>query len=194
MVQKIEELTFITGNSNKFKEINSWFKENGLNIKLNRAEIPMIEPQWDSLQDVAKFKLESISNKIQGNIFIEDAGFFVESLQGFPGVYSAYVNKTIGNPGILNLMHDIKNRRAKFVCVVAARLKNSKTNDEILLFTGEVLGNVALEMRGSNGFGFDPIFIPDENPKYTFAELNTEEKNKISHRSRAIQKFIQFLI
>lgn len=190
MTLKIEELTFITGNNNKFKEINTWFQEHGLKIKLIQAEIPMIEPQWDSLEKVARFKLESILNKVHENVFIEDAGFFIESLYGFPGVYSSYVNKTIGNQGILKLMQGIQDRKAKFLCIVAARLKD---NNRIVIFTGEVLGTVSLEIRGSNGFGFDPIFIPDENPNYTFAELNIKEKNKISHRSRAIQQFIQFI-
>jgi XTP/dITP diphosphohydrolase len=150
----------------------------------------MIELQSDTLEDVAKFKIQSILDKVQGNLFIEDAGLFIESLHGFPGVYSAYVNKSIGNPGILKLMDKISNRAAKFVCIVAARLTK---NNDILLFKGEVSGTISTEMRGSHGFGYDPIFIPNENPSFTFAELDIQEKNKISHRARAIRKFIEYL-
>jgi XTP/dITP diphosphohydrolase len=137
------------------------------------------------------FKLNSVKEKMNESFFIEDAGFFVDKpLNGFPGVYSSYVFKTIGNEGIIKLIDDFARSKAHFSAVIAFYFKPL---DKIFLFEGEIEGKVSKAIRGKGGFGFDPIFIPNIISDKTFAELSTEEKNKISHRGQALKKLVAFL-
>ena len=184
-------ITLITGNLNKVKEIKNHFEEQNLNINLIHSNIETMEIQADSLEEVAIFKVKSVKNKVNGSYFIEDAGFFVDDkLNGFPGVYSSYVMKVLGNEAILKLMEKSVKRKSKFQAVIALYYE---PDDEIHIFKGEVLGSVSQKIRGAQGFGFDPIFIPDELPEKTFAEISADEKNNISHRARAMDKMIEFL-
>ena len=182
---------FITGNKHKYDEVLKIFQNEKLNLILQQKDIETLEIQANNIKDVALFKLKSVKEKIKGSFFIEDAGFFVDlPLKGFPGVYSSYVMKTIGNEGILNLISDFKNTKAHFAAVIALYFEPL---NKILTFEGEVKGKVSKTIRGKNGFGFDPIFIPEELPDKTFAELSMSEKNKLSHRSNALRKLILFL-
>ncbi len=191
MVNKSHNIYFITGNKNKFDEVSNIFLNKDINYELYQKELQTVEIQANNIKDVALFKLNSVKEKIEGSFFIEDAGFFVDiPLNGFPGVYSSYVMKTIGNEGILNLINDFKNTKAHFSAVIALYFQPL---DEIITFEGEVKGKVSETIRGEHGFGFDPIFIPDKLSNNTFAELSMSEKNKISHRSIALNKFIKFL-
>jgi len=191
MKNKNEILYFITGNNNKFNEVLSFFEKENLNYFLKQKKIKTIEIQADSIKDVALFKLNSIMEKINGSFFIEDAGFFVDiPLNGFPGVYSSYVLRTIGNEGILKLVNDFVQSRAHFSAVIALYFK---PKDKILYFEGNVEGRISSKIRGKGGFGFDPIFIPDSIPDKTFAELSIEEKNRVSHRGIALKKLVDFL-
>lgn len=122
-------------------------------------------------------------------LVLEDSGLYINALKGFPGPYSSYVFKKIGNEGILKLMRSVKDRTAKFVCVVAF----AHPKYGIRLFKGEVKGKISLEVRGSKGFGFDPIFIPEGSNK-TFGEMDINEKNMFSHRSKAFKQFFQWLV
>ncbi|MHA1146739.1 MAG: RdgB/HAM1 family non-canonical purine NTP pyrophosphatase [Promethearchaeota archaeon] len=184
-------LYFITGNKSKFYEVSRIFKENNLKYKLEQKDLGPIESQAETIRDVAKFKLKNIKDRVKGSFFVEDAGFFVDfPLKGFPGVYSSYVFKTIGNEGILKLIDDFKNSKAHFEAVFALYFKPL---DEIFIFKGIVEGKISPITRGNHGFGFDPIFIPNIIPNKTFAELSTEEKNEISHRGIALNKLINFL-
>jgi XTP/dITP diphosphohydrolase len=182
---------FITGNVHKYNEILNLFKKEDLNYILKQKNIESIEIQATDIKEVASFKLTSIKNQIDGSYFIEDAGFFVDiPLNGFPGVYSSYVMKTIGNKGILRLIDNFDTSQAHFTSVIALYFKPL---DKTFFFEGEIHGRVSKTIRGSGGFGFDPIFLPLILPDKTFAELTTEEKNKISHRGNAWRKFINFL-
>jgi XTP/dITP diphosphohydrolase len=135
-------------------------------------------------------------------VFADDSGLEIEALNGAPGVYSAmYAEKYRGDSGILrntpNFDDNINlvlsqlrgktNRRACFKSVIALIL-----NDEIHYFEGRVDGEIITEKHGTEGFGYDPIFVPD-GYKETFAELSQEEKNKISHRGRAVEKLVDYL-
>ncbi|MHA1272001.1 MAG: XTP/dITP diphosphatase [Promethearchaeota archaeon] len=184
-------LFFITGNQNKFNEVKEIFKKNNINLKLEQLDLHPIECQAERLEDIAKFKLKSIMDKVNGSFFVEDAGFFVDiPLKGFPGVYSSYVFKTIGNEGILRLIDDFSSSKAHFEAVIA--FYNEK-DDNIYTFDGRIDGKVSNSKRGKYGFGFDPIFIPNSVPNKTFGELTIKEKNEISHRGKALKKFIEFL-
>lgn len=192
-VSNVIKLNFVTGNKHKYEEVMEFFQRFNVKVRCKNVDIDLVEPQWDTLEEVAAFKVKNAQEQISGGLFIEDAGFFVASLNGFPGVYSSYCHKTIGNEGMLNLLRDKQEpheRKAYFKSVIAVKFEHT---DEIELFVGKVSGTVSMEMRGNNGFGYDPIFIPDENPQYTFAELSIDQKNKISHRANAIRKMAEYL-
>ncbi|MFX1448996.1 MAG: XTP/dITP diphosphatase [Promethearchaeota archaeon] len=191
MEKEKETIYFITGNKNKFNEIQNLFLKEDLSYKLKQSTIKTIEIQASSLKEVALFKLNSIRGKIADSYFIEDAGFFVETpLNGFPGVYSKYVLNTIGNKGILDLIRDNSETKAHFKAIIALYFQPLNDN---FIFEGVVEGKVAKNIRGKGGFGFDPIFVPKDFPNRTFAELTIEEKNKVSHRGKAWRKLVGFL-
>ena len=138
----------------------------------------MEEIQSNSLKKIANHKSYQAFQTCKKPVIVEDDGLFIESLDGFPGPYSSYVFKTIGNKGILNLLK--KNRKAKFVSVISyCDKKNSKS------FESKLDGIISQKISG-NGWGYDPIFIPSKL-KLTFAKL--ENKNQISHRYKALKKF-----
>jgi len=186
-----KDIFFITGNTHKFAEVLDLFKQADLSYDLKQLDLKPIEIQADSIAKVALYKLESIKNQINGSYFVEDAGLFVDyPLKGFPGVYSSYVFKTIGNKGILKLIKDFKKSIAHFSSCIALYHESS---DKSLVFTGRVDGKISSKIKGTHGFGYDPIFIPNERPKKTFGELSKKEKNEISHRGRALIELIEFL-
>lgn len=187
-------ITFVTGNRYKFEEISHLIKTHVPGYNVQPAKIELTEIQADTLEEVAIFKINSVRDQIAPPYFIEDSGFFVDNaLHGFPGVYSAYVNRVIGNQGILDLMNkftDKEERTAHFESVIAYIDEGL----QIHTFKGINKGTVAYSARGQAGFGFDPVFISDDRKdKRTFAELTIEEKNQISHRTRAMMKFITYL-
>ncbi len=190
----MKDIHFLTGNVGKFHEAEVVFQKEFPDLRLKQDTRPLLEVQSESLEEVARFKLKSFVDAQEGRVescFTEDAGFFVTpALKGFPGAYSSYVQKTIGNTAILKLMEGVKDRHCHFSACIAFY---SASTRRIRTFMGQVEGTVAFEQRGTGGFGFDPIFIPNEIPSKTFAELSAEEKSKISHRGNALTNFIAFL-
>jgi len=178
------KIYFVTGNKGKFEEAKEILGRYG--IKIEMKHIPYPEVQAETLREVVDFGLKYLQDKLSKPFFVEDSGLFIEALKGFPGVYSAYVFKTIGNNGILKLMENVENRNAKFISVVGYFDGKNKR-----IFEGAVNGRISHSKRGGKGFGFDPIFIP-ENYNNTFAELGSE-KNKISHRYKALKKLGEYL-
>ncbi len=177
----MRKLKFVTTNPNKFLEAANFLAE----IELERVDRAYTEVQADTLNEVVKHGLRELADQGFENFFIEDAGLFIHSLKGFPGVYSAYVNRTIGCNGILKLAGN--NRKAEFRSVVGLYL-----DKKINLFEGVCEGEISGEKRGKSGFGYDPIFIP-ENETKTFAEMEIKEKNSYSHRARALVKIFSYL-
>jgi len=171
---------FVTSNKGKFTEAQAIFGD------LVQKDIGYTEIQADTLEEVAIYGMKEVASRLEGAVMLEDAGLFVEALQGFPGVYSAYVQKTIGNAGILRLMEEQENRSAYFKSVVAY----IQPGNETVMFSGEVHGQIGFEARGKKGFGYDPIFYVGE---VSMAEMGLEEKNQISHRAgsmRALKKWL----
>ncbi len=156
----------------------------GMELDLNLMKYP--EEQLDAIEEVAERSALYLREILKTDFFIDDSGLFIDALGGFPGVYSSYVQKTIGNSGILQLMRGRENRRAQFRTCVAY------FDGTLHLFTGVAGGSIAVEDRGSRGFGFDPIFIPEGHVE-TYAEMTQEQKNSISHRSKAAKAFLDFL-
>lgn len=190
------KLYFITANPKKYEEASEILKEFGINVKhidYDYAEIQSSKIGEKSLEEVLlhamknELRVLEESKKIDAPYFIDDSGLFIEALRGFPGVYSSYVYKTIGNKGILKLMHGKKNRRAEFICGIAL----NEGKGEIKIFKGVCRGVIANKERGSSGFGYDPIFMPEKSSK-TFAE-DKYLKNKLSHRRRAIEKLADYI-
>ena len=175
-MHKLSNLFFVSSNIHKFKEAKEILDSFGMSIqffKLNLEEI-----QSNSIKEIAIKKAQDAFSKCKKPLIIEDDGLQVDSLDGFPGPYSSYVQKTIGNQGILALLN--KNRSAKFVSNITYCDKSS-----FKCFEGKLSGSISKSEKGK-GWGFDPIFIP-KNLKKTFSELN--DKNNFSHRYKALKKF-----
>ena len=119
---------------------------------------------------------------------IDDSGLLVDALGGFPGVYSSYVYKRLGCAGILKLLEGAANRAATFETVFLHR-----TGGMHEVFHGTCRGAIADREKGPGGFGFDPIFIP-EGASQTFAEMSLTEKNAYSHRGRAVDELVRYLV
>ncbi|OYT60476.1 non-canonical purine NTP pyrophosphatase, RdgB/HAM1 family [Euryarchaeota archaeon ex4484_178] len=171
----------LTHNKNKYLEMKKVIPQ------LQMVDMEYPEIQADTIEEVIDFALEYLSERIEGNFIIDDSGLFIHALNDFPGVYSAYVFDTLGNEGILKLMEGRENRSATFKTVIGMHIEGQNFK-----FIGLCHGRIAYAPRGSNGFGYDPIFIP-EGEERTFAEMSTEEKNRVSHRGKAIRKVAAFL-
>lgn len=143
------------------------------------------EIQSNDLEEIAVHCAGEAWEKLKKPLIVEDSGVFVDSLNGFPGPYSAYVFKTIGLDGVLKLMIGVKNRQAIMRSAVAY-----VDGKGIRTFTGEVKGVIADNRKGSAGFGYDPIFIPD-GWKKTFGE-DVNYKLKVSHRAQSLRKFCEW--
>jgi len=176
-MQKSFDLFFVSSNNHKYHEAKKILDSFG--IKLGFIKSDLEEIQSNSLYDIAIKKARSAFSKYKKPIIIEDDGLFINSLEGFPGPYSSYVFKTIGNKGILNLLKN--NRKAKFVSIITYCDKTILES-----FDGELNGTISKSQKGKS-WGYDPIFIP-KNSNKTFAE-NNKNKNKLSHRYKALKKF-----
>lgn len=180
------KVLFLTTNFHKFEEAKKIFSN--YNISLRQIDYPKIEIQSDYLEDIVSYALKNIK-VINEPILVEDAGLFINYLNGFPGPYSSYVFKKIGNKGILKLLENVHERNAYFMSVVGLKTRKNV----IKIFKGITYGRISRSEKGSRKFGYDPIFIPEGCSK-TYAEMSINEKNKTSHRSKAFKKAIDWLI
>ena len=178
-------ITFITGNQHKVKEAQGIL--NNLGISLEHADLGYPEIQGD-LEDVARYGAQHAARRLGKPVIVEDAGLFIKSLKWFPGTYSSYVQETLGNEGILKLMSDVEDRYAEFRSVVG--YCTPKTEPEV--FLGTVKGRIGTKEKGTYGFAYDPLFIPEGYEK-SFGELERIEKNKFSHRRKSLEEFAQWL-
>ena len=176
-------LIFVTGNRHKVEEVSELAARRG--IELEHRATPYIEIQADELEQVVRPGVQQACALLRAPCFVEDAGLFVRALRDFPGPYSKFVFRTLGNEGLLKLMSGEKDRRAEFRSAVGY-CEPGKMPE---VFMGKVEGTIALEAKGTQGFGFDSIFVPSEGDGRTFAEMSTGEKNRLSHRARAIEAF-----
>ena len=182
-----EKLFFATTNQHKFAEAEDILSEFSIEISILKEK--KIEIQSPSIEEIARKSASWIIENHSGKIIVEDAGFFVESLGGFPGPYSSYVFDKIGTEGILRLLEGKDNRTAEFRSAVAF----CKSGYDIKIFTDKIVGIVAFERKGTEGFGFDPIFIPSKMTR-TFAEMSIKEKSNYSHRAGALRKFAKWYL
>jgi len=179
---------FVTGNVHKFYEARfllSMFK-----FAVAMLRVKTVEIQDNSIENIAVASALDAVKKCHFPVFVEDAGLFIKSLDGFPGPYSSYVFQTIGTKGILKLMRGIDDRDAYSHSVVAF----CRPKEKPITFHGKVEGKIVHEERGKRGFGFDPIFTPLKGNGKTFAEMETAEKNRFSHRAEALREFAKWYI
>jgi len=177
---------FVTGNVHKFNEARRLLAE--YNIATAMLRMKTMEIQDDNIESIAKASVIDAARRSHLPLIVEDAGLFIDALNGFPGPYSSYVYRTLGKEGILKLLENHRDRKAQFRSVVAFH----GLGRILRCFHGFVEGRIAEEIRGSFGFGFDPIFEPIEYTAKTFGEMTAEEKNRISHRARALRKFAEW--
>ena len=193
MKNELPKIVFATNNPHKLEEARA-LAEGKLEI-LSLSDIDChddIPETADTLEGNALIKARWVKEKYGYDCFADDTGLIVEALGGAPGVYSARYAGEQCNPVdnvrlLLKNMENEDNRKAEFSTVVAL----SKGGEEHL-FKGNVEGEIAREPHGEGGFGYDPIFIPYESG-IAFAEMTPEGKNAISHRGRAMRKFIDFI-
>lgn len=180
----MRKIIFVTGNAHKVREAGDILSPLGITVEQNNCGYP--ELQEDNLEEIAKFGARWAANRLNSEVMVDDSGLFIEALDGFPGPYSAYAFDKLGNERILKLMEGEENRSAVFKCIIGY----CRPNEDARVFSGEVVGRIAKEIRGSAGFGYDPIFEVDG---VTFGEMEEEEKNRLSHRYRALAKFAEWL-
>ena len=189
----MKKLVFATGNSHKLQEVQGLFKEGFALSCLKDVNITEDIPETaDNLVDNALQKAWYVYNKCGIPCFADDTGLEVEALGGAPGVYSArYAGEEKDSMKnmllLLQNMNGKENRNARFRTIIAY----IDENEEEHIFEGEIRGTIIENMEGTNGFGYDPIFVPEGYDK-TFAQLSSEIKNTISHRARAMEKFLSY--
>ncbi|MBP5366146.1 MAG: RdgB/HAM1 family non-canonical purine NTP pyrophosphatase [Bacteroidales bacterium] len=188
------KILFATHNANKTKEIRAVLPENYSMLTLDDLNITEEIPETaDTLEGNALLKAQYLYNKYGQPCFADDSGLEVDFLGGAPGVHTArYAGDECDSEKnmqkLLGALSGQANRKARFRTIIAY-----VDGKEQKIFEGIVDGSIALGKRGTEGFGYDPVFVPDEADGRTFAELGLDVKNRISHRARAMQKFITFL-
>lgn len=177
----MKTILIATSNPHKLKEIQHILRSPVEGCGLKIAET------GKTFEENATKKAKAVAKKYKCIAIADDSGLMVDCLKGKPGVRSARYASPPTPPNLcrklLRAMKNCKNRRAKFVCVIALAYPKGKTRT----YRGEVKGKIIEEMRGRHGFGYDPVFVPDGHKK-TFAEMAPAAKNRISHRSLALTK------
>jgi XTP/dITP diphosphohydrolase len=193
------KIVFATNNSHKLEEIRQILGESIEVLSLAdincHEDIPETAP---TIEGNAMMKARYVYDKYGTPCFADDTGLEVEALDGAPGVYSARYAGGEGHDSEANmrkLLHELEgkeNRRAQFRTVIA--LIEQKDGKPVAhTFEGKIEGHISDEKRGTSGFGYDPIFVP-EGYEQSFAELGNEIKNKISHRARAVARLAEYLL
>lgn len=187
------KIVFATGNHHKLKEIQEIIGQQHEIIGLKELDFHEEIPEdYETLEENALQKAETIFHKFGLPCFADDTGLEIEALNGRPGVYSArYAGEHCSSEDnmakVLTALEGVENRTARFRTVIAY-----KTETETHYFEGVVNGKIAAKKMGEKGFGYDPIFIPEDS-KLSFAQMSSEQKNEISHRGRAVRKFVGFI-
>lgn len=188
-----KEIIFATSNSNKIREVQSMLGDSYvLRSSKDLGLTEEIPETCDTLQGNASQKSHYLYERYGCDCFADDTGLEVEALDLAPGVYSArYAGEGKSSEDNMTLllknMEGVQNRKARFRTVISL-IQNGKE----YFFEGKVEGTIREERCGSEGFGYDPLFEP-EGFSITFAEMSLEQKNKLSHRGRAVEKLVNFL-
>lgn len=187
------KLVFASNNQNKIAEIKQMLPKSIELLSLDEIGCTEDIPETaDTIEGNAILKANYVTEKYCYSCFADDTGLEVEALDGAPGVFSARYagqqkNADDNMNKLLDNLKDKTNRKAQFKTIIALNI-----NDEQHLFEGIIKGEIISEKRGTKGFGYDPIFVP-EGFSTTFAEMEMNEKAKLSHRGIATRKLISFL-
>ena len=191
----MKKIIFFSHNDNKIKEVKKLLEKTGINIYTIHNFTNMLERKetGSTFEENAKIKSSYGYKKMQLPCFADDSWICIGALDNFPGIESKrFLKKNDDHKKtfktIINKAKELSNFRANFQTSISLTFDN-----ESIFFKGVVRGKISSEPRGKYGFHYDPIFIPEGNEK-TFGEMSIEEKNKISHRARAINKLKKFLI
>ena len=189
------EILFATSNAGKAKEVQAMFSDLDVDVKTLREEgIDIaIEENGQTFAENALIKAKAIAGMTDKIVLADDSGLVVDYLNGEPGIYSArYMGEDtsydIKNARILERMEGVPDdqRTARFVCAMAAIMPGG----EVICTEGIMEGLIGYEMKGTNGFGYDPLFLVGETGRHA-AELTADEKNEISHRGLAVKKLME---
>lgn len=186
-------LVFASNNANKIKEIQQLVPPQIQILSLKDIGCDVDIPETaDTIEGNAILKADYVTKHYGYACFADDSGLEIDALNGAPGVYSARYAGSQRNDDdnmnkVLEKLQNETNRKANFKTVIALNM-----NGEQHLFTGIINGEIIHEKRGTNGFGYDPVFVADGYQK-TFAELTMEEKSTISHRGKAVKQLVSFL-
>ena len=191
----MKNFLFFSSNQDKIIEVKNIFKNRNIKI-LSLNDFPKVKiPKETGSEFVENAKLKSLYGfkKFRIPCFADDSGICISALNNKPGVHSKrffekFRNKKELFKYIIKKVYTSKNTSAYFTTIIFFTLKIG----QYVIFEGKISGNIATTPKGRNGFGYDPLFIPIGHNK-TFAEMSTKEKNTVSHRSLAINKFINFL-
>lgn len=187
------KLVFATNNRHKLEEVSHKIGDHFELLTPNDIGCTEdIEETGSTFKENAAIKSKYVYTNYHLNCFGDDSGLMIDALNGEPGVYSARYAGEHGNHAanikkVLTKLEGIENRKARFVTMISLIWEGKEH-----VFEGIVEGTIRHETTGAGGFGYDPIFQPD-GYNITFAEMSMEEKNKISHRARAVEKLIGFL-
>lgn len=178
---KLTDLVVITSNESKIKEINEIL---GTHHQVSKLDIPEIQSL--DLDEVIEAKAKAAYEKIKKPVLVADVSLEIEALGGLPGTFVKYFIQTIGPVKTVSLIKG-KNNKAKVTDALG--IYDGKT---LKIFKGTLQGTLSQKAKGTSGFGFDVVFIPNGFKK-TYAQMTTEEKNKVSHRAKALKKLKAFL-
>ncbi|MGY5871652.1 MAG: RdgB/HAM1 family non-canonical purine NTP pyrophosphatase [Candidatus Thorarchaeota archaeon] len=179
-----DSIVLVTQNKHKLAELTPLFEEYGLPFETTKLE--KLEIRSDDVEEIAGAAAKHAFMILGKPVVLDDTGFFVSALKDFPGAYAAFALKAIGYQGILKLLDGVEDRSARFVTAVGFY-----DGTHLKTFVGEMHGTISEHPSGSEGFGYDPIFIPKGFTE-TYADLTFSEKISISHRSKAFRKFLEW--
>ncbi len=192
---KLEEIVFASHNEGKIKEIKKLLAPYGIKVKSALdMNLPDVEETGKTFEENSLLKSRTIAKLVNMPCLADDSGLCVDALNGAPGVYSArYAPNRDFDKGMEKLLAEMekspnKSRNAHFSCVISLAWPDGQYK----VFAGQVDGKIAFHKMGAGGFGYDPLFVP-EGFTSSFAQMSQEEKNKISHRGRAVEKLKDFL-
>ena len=184
-----------SGNQGKIKEFKEMLEPEGYTVKSlsDFPDMPEVEETGTTFHDKAIIKAQAVTDRYGITAISDDSGLEIDALDKKPGVMSARwlghdTSYDVKNQKVLDLLKDKKNRTCRYVCAIAI----TRVNEEPVVFEDTVECEVALEAKGSNGFGYDPIIYYAPSGK-TMAEMSKEEKNSISHRGKAVRKLEAWL-
>lgn len=176
LLSKNRRITLITDNADKAREF-----ERLLGFQINYQKLDLPEIQATDVRKVSEAKVTEAYKQLGIPILVDDTGLIIEAWGELPGALIRWFLDNVGNEGILQMLDDSKNRKARVITSLGYMDKSG-----LQVVTGEVAGSIVDKPRGQNGFGYDAIFVPDDHAK-TFAEMTQSEKDSVSMRALAVQ-------